>query len=496
MMLRHQVTFTFTLALALTTTITLSSCSKWTQPPFESDPVDGTTPRKWSNQLLQTLQIVDHRSQPVPFAQILIGMAANEPFPNNFIVTDEQGIATVPTDWQTPLPVTIEASPYARITYYNQLPSRKIYPLGTRFYEPKPEISGTTAGYTQLKNDGIVDLSIVHEVFQREAVPTFRLEDILSSQIDILDVVGRKIPLPSNLSLPKQTESYIIPITLQKNKFRMIPKPQAESIYKFAAVHAKANLERLISKFSKGAPILDIINEFNTMGRGMGSTVVENQEFTIAVNQVKLQSEILVLPPARMSSEIVIGIALSQSSDNEWVVEDIKNLAPDRPTPLKVSKLESSRLLYIKATTEHLRTMKEVSLSSYLEVEPTSTVRPLLDLVPPPIFSTPNTFIAFPPADFSKIYSDATYCVLSKIEERDNGSYRYEIRRVLWEFYSPQWTQETKIPLWPVISEELDISQTNRFEVYFLGGTQPIQKELAPSIMKQVTHVSRSNTNF
>ncbi len=72
------------------------------------------------------------------------------------------------------------------------------------------EIKGTTENYVIKNNDGLVDFSLIIPGMDYEQMINFDLGKVISPANDILKVASYTVELPSNLSLPQQTEKYFI----------------------------------------------------------------------------------------------------------------------------------------------------------------------------------------------------------------------------------------------------------------------------------------------
>ncbi|RME15082.1 MAG: hypothetical protein D6797_07455, partial [Bdellovibrio sp.] len=168
------------------------------------------------------LQVLDLKSQePIQGAQVLIGYGKDNPFQGNVFQTDEDGFILPVSMWQEPLPVTVEAQGYTRATYWAiTQDAAKVY-LSRKPLETPYVIKGKTTSYGRLRRDGKIDFGLVLPALSREQMIRFNISTIMSPDFDTIRVIGRRFLIPSNISLPQQTESYILPLRFNKPSFRL-----------------------------------------------------------------------------------------------------------------------------------------------------------------------------------------------------------------------------------------------------------------------------------
>ena len=77
---------------------------------------------------------------------------------------------------------------------------------------PTHELKGTVSGINVKNMDGLVDFALVIPGMNQEEIVQFNLGKVISPANDTLKVASYTIELPSNLSLPPQTEKYFISI--------------------------------------------------------------------------------------------------------------------------------------------------------------------------------------------------------------------------------------------------------------------------------------------
>src|SRR5690606_27028720 len=93
----------------------------------------------------------------------------------------------------------------------------------------------------------------------------FDINKVISTDVDKISAGGRDMSIPSNISLPKQTERYLFfSITLDKNPFRIYfdsPGPQ-----KIVALKGRFPFKKVVDELRSEKNFIDLINQFTIDG--------------------------------------------------------------------------------------------------------------------------------------------------------------------------------------------------------------------------------------
>ena len=132
------------------------------------------------------------------------------------------------------------------------------------------EIKGTTSNIVVKNYDGLVDFALIIPGMNHQEIVNFDLGKVISPANDQLKIASYTIDLPSNLSLPTQSEKYFITINLNKPEFRAYVEDQGA--YNMYALYGKFPLNEMVKGFQNGKSIFELV-EFLTF------VAVEQKQF-------------------------------------------------------------------------------------------------------------------------------------------------------------------------------------------------------------------------
>lgn len=479
------------------------------------------------NSQSQEIVIVDEEQQPISGASVLLGSDINNPFKDNLLISNQDGEIAIPKSWTKSLPVTIEAPGYIRMTYTNVQPNAQLLQLHKLDAPDFKEIKGQTTDYGRLRQDGYIDFALIIPAFTQRNMINFDLSSVISPVTDTISVVGQKVELPSNISLPKQKESYIIPITFEKPEFRAFVRNAG--FYKMFATHGRFPFKTVVDELRAGNSIFEVINKFDFIGGGQRdlqiNKSISNQD--ISIRQVAFDQTIEVKAPNFKTDLEMLSLALVNQG-GYFYPADLKRVQPNQVMTLKypasqtdsyvlsallskdsvpanrsqelgaLSKEESFDLrsffsFYSQTLYPNGKKSKQsagISLSlSFEKADNTSPVS-FIDFVEAPIV-TQNALKLDVPQIFGEISPIATYVTLSEIEILGSGRVKTEKKTRKWEFLAGGWQQDIEIPK---LSLDTDPNKSYRWEVLFLGRKGSGQS--GGLLLDGITHVSRSSYNF
>lgn len=501
------------------------------------------------------LSVISESGQPIIGADVLIGPKEGTPFINNRLKTDLNGKVDIPPEWITNQPVTISAGGYLAATYLNVAPTDEIFQMHREDAKVSYEVKGQTTNYDSLRKDGKIDFSLVYPALHESQLIQFDVGSVINPDVDILSVFTDNVPVPSNISIPKQKENYILPITLDKPIYRMSFKQTGN--YRMTALHGQFPLKQVVGDIRDGKAFYDVINYFRILGGGQRDLVVNSsiEEQDIPVDQMNFDKKILVRGPPQINPEhIMFSIALARSG-GLYYTTDIKKINPDDSTELTApSQVDGTSIISILMNKADIdltsKAMKDVPLmpnSSFKSLEfksletistellnifklttdddtniltndndilalrpgyndgpgGVSTVHQLesqsapvfLNLVSRPVFDQNMLKLSFTsPNTTSDIEPVATYILLSEIERRTVNKYTIENKIRIWELTQLGWVNDVTLPQMP---QNLAPGKNYRWEVLFLG-RQKGHNEMSSGeyFLNDITHVSRNSFDF
>lgn len=484
-----------------------------------------------------TIQFLNEAGQPLVGAKILIGYDINDPFNGNEFVTDTSGLVNIPNDWKAALPVTVVSSGNVRTTYDNVAPTTTTLQVSMAEGQENLEVKGNTTEFGNLPRDGMVDFGLVIPGFTQKKLLHFDISAVISPSVDTIRVAGQKLEIPSNLTLPSQTESYIIPIKLNKPRYRTYVRQEGQ--YKFFAMHGKFPFKKVIDDVRGGKSVFEVVNHFEFVGGGMTEVGVNKSggRADMAVNLMGFNSSIPVKAPQYAADKSLLSLALAEV-DGMLVPTDLKRLLPNQSLNLKTTTAaHSAHILHILTNSQNLagvaprmavmssdlmspmdaeaeiaagdegiRILASGSLapgavfnqlSFVLQGAQNSAAPVFLDMVAPPQIE-PNLVKMQAPQLPAGIVPVATYLVLSEVEELASGKVKSERRTRLWEVFTPTWVDAVRLPSFTL--NRLP-NRKYRWEVMYLGrsadasgaGNSPVA---GADLLEGVTHVTRNAADF
>lgn len=465
------------------------------------------------------LTIVDEQRQPVAGATILIGFEDGNPFPGNMLTTNATGQAAVPSDWKAALPLTVMATGFVTSTVPLALPGAQILELSHQEANLEIEIAGITSGFGRLREDGKVDFGLVMPALSPSSMLNFDLASVMSPYMDTIEIVGRSLEIPSNITLPDQIESYILPIRFNKPQFRSYVREPGQ--YRLTATHGQFPLQRVVNDIRAGKSMFEVINHFNFIETGsVPVTVNENVSgVQLPVDQTRFSGQIDVTAPAITKDQVIISLGLAEI-DGLMSPTDLKRLKSQES--LRLKKMESAPATVISLLIKDNSKKKSMaswfyevlSMRSILapsnEVTPdpegksenynqmsfhmqaaTSTIRPeFLPLLDLPVVEEHVLRVSVPTLS-EGMQPVAMYWVLSEIEKIGNGDMKSERRTRLWEVWSSSWNPMIELPR---INPTRRPDRTYRWEVLFMAQKTTFAENAANAQdvdLSRVTNITR-----
>jgi hypothetical protein len=473
------------------------------------------------------LLVVDDSGQPVANANILLGQAPGNPFNDNVLKTDTLGKASIPADWKTNLPVTVQAPGYVVTTIPMAQPGHHTVQITRQEGQEQIEIKGTTNGYGRLIQDGKVDFGLVIPALSREQMLAFDVSAVISPQVDAIEIIGNRIDLPSNIALPRQNESYIFPIEFNKPDYRLfVRQPGA---YKVTAIHGQFPLQRVVNDIRGGKSVFELINHFNFLEGGQKDVSVQShiQGVNVEVNQARFDQAVSVKAPTLGGNELMIAISLNEQG-GLLLPTDLKRLNGNQTLNLKAQSdgqnsilsllmeetaktartlnralgglmaplFDLATLLPSPLETAAQRPLQDFSRLSFAFLPATGSVQPqFLPLVDKPVLEGDRLTFQVPEL-IPGLTPTATYLVFSEVESLGEGNTRNERRTRLWEIWSPTWLERMELPK---IDFARNPNRKYRWEVLFLASPAHFVAASGSSQqvdLKSITHVTRNATDI
>lgn len=452
------------------------------------------------DQIRDYFELKNEKGEPLAQAEVLLGLELNKPHTGNFLKTDGNGRFKFPQQWKERSTVTLQAPGYIRASYLD------VDPKGFRIFYLKPlpknminfELSGVTTGFQTKARDGLVDFAITLPMVKPEALFQFNLDMILSPYTDVMTVLGRDINVPSNVTLPEQKESYILPVTLNKPQYRLgFVDPGS---YQLVTLSGQFPIKPVFDAFRNGSSFSDLINYFNMQS-------VSSQQVTIQSAQKKLnlpigqktlnQSAQLTSPSFDQKTDVVFGVSVGIHPEGLYPI-DVKRLSSAQKSSLKVvgdkykllSMMRKQSEMEGKAPTERM----SASLEDWKDSNQEIAFLPLMknpSLISPLILEIDRVMAP------SQFYEGGAFYQLATIKQTKNnkGEVTQEERTPLWEVYGSTWESRLVLPSWP---GDLPIKGKKRWSVsLFASRSQSLKVTSFKTLVEgEMTHVTHANVDF
>lgn len=505
-MTRHLV-----LASLLLSLCGLSACSK--DSGEKKTPKPGGLSGLVHAQDNSVITVADLDGKPLVGAQVLIGTEMDRPFTGNFLVTDAQGQFTAPVEWTTGQAVTIQAAGRIRITYMDQLPTGQTFKVRRTEGRGAHQLAGTTTGFNIVDRDGLIDFAIVIPAFSRLDLFTFDVSKVISNQNDIISVLGQQVEIPSNISLPKQRESYFLPVTLEKPAYRTYFRTTGTK--KVVTLRGQFPFKEVVDELRGKADFVSLINKFAIQGGSVKNIPVGSSgtKADLPVGDMTFTNSRRMNAPNFRNDEVVIAASMNPSGDMLYP-SDFKNLTARQPQSLQIASSSAVLLTVAKRKTETQKGGYNPRVSAAVQPFSSGASPELLPLIDNPRLLAPHA-IQIPSTRASgSLVEVATYASLSRVTTKSVDADAIETLITEWEVYAPEWVQNVTLPKWPKTpgpspgpmegsDEQNDeenaepLAGQMRWGVTLVGQSPTVSKgELGPDLLETATHATYSAIDF
>lgn len=452
-----------------------------------------------------SFHVTDGAGRAIARAKILIGSKLGDPFKDNWLITDDSGSIELATPWSQSLPVTIDAPGYTRLTVMDQKAEEKTFQLKLMPMMKDLVVEGDTGNFGSFPNDGYAHFGIVLPLLDPATLLTFNPLDLLSSQVDILSVYGKKIALPSNFTLPRQDQQYgFFPITLDKPNYSWLV--DHEDSYTLAAVHGKFPFRKVIDAIQSGKQISEVFNDCDFLSAGVRTINVQGarQSLDLSVNDVAINTPVQVQAPNLPSGETLAVTSLS-SYNGKYYPTDLKQLKSRESRSVKLRANDNAPIIFAVRTKIGTRAQfqetstGEIGMNLYklsaasgvLYFDPfhQKLAPEPLELLAPPSYDRKNNLHVNIPKSAPAMIEKMTVATLLEVIPYHNQLGDFEKLKAKWEVTTSDWTRDISLPEWP----EDTLGKANRWEVALMGAGASANKTLGTTRM---THVTRNSVNF
>lgn len=446
------------------------------------------------------ITVTNLEGQPLENAKILIGSKLNQPFENNFFSTDKEGHTILDSQWVQPASVTVGFPGYMKVTYFMVQPQSLNFKLQPLVNNPRIELSGFTNNFGSLKQDNKADFGLVMQAVSKSDLFSFNINKLISPEFDSLTFGSFSAPVPSNITFPRQRESYVIPIDLSKENYRLYFKDKG--IKRLYALHGQFPFRETIDQFRKRDRSTNIINSFNIVSGTMREVeILGPTQLNIPVDEMKFDYKETVIPPTIPQNTNMITVSLFEK-DGLLYPTDMKKAINGKPFTLKSINHSNRVFISLLANLEGNRpdgSYDEASSVEFVNQSPSHTPN-FLNIIsqPTPLGKDSNVWgwTAQNPEVKKDILPLATYSVFSKVI-KDGKSKKVQRE---WEVYTSKWSNNVELPEWPEEGLDEEIVEARRWDVAYIGSVLPLpipeNAGLGPDVSSYMTHVSANSVEY
>lgn len=478
--------------------VAITGCSKKEDPKgIDVASPQLEAPQDQRNSLNEGLLITDEQGKPLK-AQILIGDRLGAPFVNNFISTDSAGKAPLPEGWTGPQSVTIDSPGYIRLTLLEQNPQALRVQL-KKIPEARIEMRGTSQGFPVKDYDRNVDFGLLLTSLRKSDVFTFTPDMVISPVTDKLSVAGQSFELPSNVTLPRQKETYILPITLEKPQYRMFYTNQGKQNVFMA--RGQFPLREVVDGFQNKKEVFELINLFAIQGGqirevNLNSPLV-NENF--AVNELSFNEKFNFKAPTFGSEQVLLVVSAAERKDS-YLPSDVKRFNSGETLSLNIFPQQRNVLLGIMKNRAEFKSDSEGidRFSAHLLQSTNSSMR-FMPMIENPEVVNNQTFLFRAPQTPSGIKALGMSVLISTrsstLQRFASFDGRGQIPR--WEIRSLTWSERLALPQWPESISQIDVfAPSQKIQVSFVATNRSVDAQTWEDVLDSATHVSHASKNY
>lgn len=473
----------------------LTSCSK---DKSEKPEASSIARFLWTEKAVPSeaqIKIVNQFGEPIQDAKILIGDAQGSPFRNNFFITDKLGKAAIPMEWSGPAAVTVDANGYIRQTLLNVMPGDLTLKMSTAFLAQRAEVRGQVTQMPVVNGDKFIDFALVMPAVAKADLLNFDIGQVISPYNDTLTAAGQTSDIPSNISLPKQNESYFINVTLDKPVYRL--KVPTLGPKKFVTARGRFVFKTVVGELRNGKPFHELINYFSILGGSIRETTLTGAltNLDIPGNELEFKSTLSVNSAATQADELLLILA-TYDLNGSMIPTDVKRATNGQPTKLQSMVGKPAYIVSVmKKQTEFMSQAPGTDrMSASLLPYSTAAATRLLPLIAnPTIVNSGNYVITLPGAPTTAgINPIAISAAISDLVETQDAGKTILIPNRKWEIVGLGWSQQISLPKWPLDNS----TARKRVEVNYIGSTSSKLTRLDNSLIENATHITHASTDF
>ena len=367
--------------------------------------------------------------------------------------------------------------------------------MSNAFLAQRPEVRGQVTQMPVVNGDKLVDFALVMPAVSKADMLNFDIGQVISPYNDTLTAAGQTSDIPSNVSIPKQSESYFINVTLDKPIYRLkLPNLGAKKI---VAIRGRFVFKTVADELRKGKRFDELINYFSILGGSTRETVLTAATTTLDIpgTDIEFKNTLAVNSPNTAADELMLVLATSEMN-GAMIPTDVKRTTNGQATKLQsmVGKPAFVVSLLKKQSEFMSQDPGADRMSASLLPFTKGSVQPLLPLIAnPTIAATENYVITLPEAPTTAgINGIAVSASISDLVETQDAGKTILIPNRKWDIIGLGWTEQISLPKWPLDNS----TARKRVEVNYIGSTSAKVTRLDNSLIENATHITHASTDF
>lgn len=207
------------------------------------------------------------------------------------------------------------------------------------------ELKGDVDGFNIRNFDDKIDFGLVIPTLSKEQILDFNISYVLSSKIAVVRAAGQKIEVPSNISLPNQSERYFITVRLNKPNFEL-PVTTASTPEDIVVLEGRFPFESTVNALRSGRPISSVINSFSYSSYSLFSVMDSNAPLKLSVGNSPIDgaAKIFESPFEEDIEFVTLGLNLASLTKEDGTLKhfpvDVRTL--ERPVELFTDALSDN----------------------------------------------------------------------------------------------------------------------------------------------------------
>lgn len=488
----------FSLAL-ISSTLAFTGCNRDKNEQPEPSSFSSAVARyAWSpkaDTAAAQIRILNQNGEPVAGAQILIGQVQGNPFRDNFVTTNSAGQATVSNSWRTPAAVTVDAPGYIRQTLLAQSPGNMIIKLNPAPLVQQAELRGTVTQLPVVDGDKLIDFALVMPAVTKADLLTFDMGQVISPYTDTMSAAGQTSEVPSNISIPRQRESYFISVTLNKPAYRLKVPNLGQK--KFVTARGRFVFKDVVKELRDGTPFHELINHFTIHAGSIRDVTVIDQitQIDLPGNELQFTNTVPVRTANANSDEVQIVLAASDYSGS-MIPTDVKRATHGQP--LNMQTLPGRQAYIVNVIKKQSEMMSNAPgadrMSASLTPYSAGHNPSLLPLIANPSISAGANYVINLPAApaVGGINPTATAAAISDLVEVKEGNKTITLAVKRWEVLGSGWNQQITLPQWALG----ETNRRKRVEVKYIGSNSSKSTDIDDRLINNATHVTHASSDF